>query len=332
MILARRVLGAALLMTLILGIHQAAGQTVLEEWAPAQGHLRIGPEPERRIPMSDVGHVLLIPERPPVGVVAFLDSRRFPEWVVPPEGSFDAEALDRSLAVLHITTGDPLDFLFDESDLRSLATRLNRVLGENGLLDRPVHMAGLSLGGTRALRLRMFLEQHAAQYDIIPGSVAVVDAPLDMERLWHSEGSSIIRDHHPAAADEGRWVRYLLESNLGGTPADARGRYVEYSPFTYSEPGGGSAVHLRDVPLRAYQEPDIDWWIEHRGKSYYDMNSLDLAALIGELRASGNTRAWLVTSHGERAGYEADSSPHTWSFVDDVDLAEWFVTMSGGVK
>jgi len=118
----------------------------------------------------------------------------------------------------------------------------------------------------------------------------------------------------------------------GGTAQDARGRYVAYSPFTYSEPGGGNAVHLRDVPLRAYHEPDIDWWPEHRGKSYYDMNSMDLAALIAEVRASGSDSAWLVTSHGERAGYEAASSPHTWSFVDDVDLAKWFVATSADVR
>ena len=37
----------------------------------------------------------------------------------------------------------------------------------------------------------------------------------------------------------------------------------------------------------------MDWWIENRRKSYYDMNSIDLAALINQLRVLGNESAEL---------------------------------------
>lgn len=183
-------------------------------------------------------------------MIVFLDSRPFPDWAAPGEDSFDAEALKRSLAVLHMTTGNPLDFLFFESDLRNLATRLSRVLGEYGLFERPIHLAGLSLGGTRALRPRIILERHGSEYGITPGAVAVVDAPLDIARVWRSEGSAIARDHHPVA----------------------------------------------------------------------------------ELRALGNDRAWLITTCGARSGYQESSSPHTWSIVDDAELAEWFASMSEDVQ
>jgi hypothetical protein len=93
----------------------------------------------------------------------------------------------------------------------------------------------------------------------------------------------------------------------------------------FGEQGGGNAVHLRDVPVRAYHEPDVDWWIENRRKSYYSMNSLDLAALVNELRLLGNERAFLITTHGTRAGFEDGSSPHTWSIVDNGELVDWFL-------
>lgn len=308
---------------------QVSAQHVVEEWTPAEGYLRIGPEQTRRIPMVETGYALLLPEAGPViGVVVFLDSRRNPDSGRPVEGSFDAEALSRGLAVLHITTGNPLDFLFERKDLERLAARLEDVLAANDLHDLPIHFAGLSLGGTRALRLVVFLKQTDVEHHIKVGAVAVVDAPLDMERLWRSEGHSIARNFHPAAADEGRWVRYLLETHLGGEPDQAPDRYAEYSPYAYSRRGGGNAVHLRDLPLRAYHEPDVDWWMENRGKSYYDMNSLDLAALVVELRASGNEHAWLITTHAEREGFDTGASPHTWSFVDDTGLAAWFVERS----
>jgi hypothetical protein len=308
---------------------QAMAQEVVEEWIPAQGYLRIGAEPNRRIPLVETGYSLLLPRHGPiVGVVAFLDSRRNPDSGKPVEVSFDAEALRLGLAVLHVTTGNPLDFLFEIADLESLTSRVEHALAANDLEDLPIHFAGLSLGGTRALRLLIFLKQMDGEHRLKVGAVAVVDAPLDMERLWRSEGHAIGRNFHPAAADEGRWVRYLLEEHLGGDPDQSRDHYAEYSPYSYSQPGGGNAVHLRDIPVRAYHEPDVDWWIEHRRKSYYDMNSLDLAALIAELQASGNERAQLITTIDRREGADTGASPHTWSLVDDTDLAEWFVQQS----
>ncbi len=307
----------------------AMAQEVVEAWIPAEGYLRIGPEPDRRIPLVEAGYTLLVPrDGPVIGVVAFLDSRRNPDSGAPVEGSFDAEALKRGLALLHLTTGNPLDFLFERADLEKLASRIDDVLAANDLAELPLHFAGLSLGGTRALRLLIYLRQAEGEHRLKVGAVAVVDAPLDMERLWRSEGHAIGRSFHPAAADEGRWVRYLLEERLGGAPDQSRDQYVEYSPYTYSQPGGGNAVYLRDIPIRAYHEPDVDWWIEHRRKSYYDMNSLDLAGLIAELQASGNERAQLITTHDRREGYDTGASPHTWSFVDDTELAAWFVQQS----
>jgi hypothetical protein len=80
---------------------------------------------------------------------------------------------------------------------------------------------------------------------------------------------------------------------------------------------------LRELPLRLYTEPDVGWWIENRGTDYYGMNALDAAAMVNQLRILGNTRAELVTTTGR--GYRADGSrhPHSWSIVDQGDLAIW---------
>jgi hypothetical protein len=158
--------------------------------------------------------------------------------------------------------------------------------------------------------------------------VAIVDAPLDMARLWGTERRAENLGFHPAAADEGRWVTYLLETHLGGTPTTASPQYVEFSPFSHGAPDGGNAVYLRTLPIRAYHEPDVDWWIENRRKSYYDMNSIDLAALINQLRILGNDSAALVSSHQRRAGYDEGATPHTWSIVDNQELVEWFLSLA----
>jgi hypothetical protein len=306
------------------------GQRVVEVYEDVSGYLRIGPEPERQIAMTERGYSLILPEGAPStveGVAVFIDPRRFASSRPPFEpGSFDAEAVARGLAVLHISTGNPLDFLFQEEEVEDLADRIGAVLMDAGLEHEPVFLGGLSLGGTRALRLAAYLISNPERPQLGLAAVAVVDAPLDMVRLWGTERRAASLGFHDAAADEGRWVIYLLETHLGGGPEIALPRYVEFSPFLHGAPDGGNAVHLRDLPIRAYHEPDVDWWIENRRKSYYDMNSIDLAALINQLRVLGNERAELVSSHQQRAGYAEGATPHTWSIVDNRDLVAWFLS------
>jgi len=305
-------------------------QRVVDQYEDVGGFLRIGPEPGRRIPMTERGYSLLLPDGATgtvEGVAVFIDPRRFQASPLQLEpGSFDSEAVGRNLAVLHITTGDPLDFLFEEEEVEQLANRIGAVLTHAGLEDAPIFLAGLSLGGTRALRLAAYLSASQDTPQFRPAAVAIVDAPLDMARLWETERRAASLEFHPAAADEGRWVTYLLETHLGGAPEDAPARYTEFSPFSHGAPGGGNAVHLRDLPIRAYHEPDVDWWIENRRKSYYDMNSIYLAALINQLRLFGNESAQLVSSHAGRVGYAEGASPHTWSIVDNSELVDWFLS------
>ncbi len=316
-------------LVLMVGPAVVSGQVVSEEYQPTPGLLRIGPEPERAIELTDKGYTLILPaEGRPVGLAVFFDGWRVAVSAgMPPAGMFDHAALARGVGILRITTGNPLDFYFDDATLHSVADRIQRVLTSHQLDDVLLYFAGLSLGGTRALKLTVFLKQHAGEFWIAPAAVAVVDAPLDMARLWRAEQRAIRRDFNPTAADEGRWVSYLLETNLGGTPDQEYGRYVQYSPFTYSAPGGrgGNAFFLRDVPIRAYHEPDVDWWIEERRKDYYGMNSIDLAAMINELKLQGNDRAELITTHEARDGVGERTSPHTWSFVDNGELVAWFL-------
>lgn len=320
---------ALLSLGMALGTTPGVGQRVVERYDPAEGFLRIGPEPERRIPLTERGYSLLLPEdsaSPIRGVVVFIDPGRFPSSALGlEEGSFDAEALRRHLGVLHITTGNPLDFLFEEEEVGELADRIGAVLARVDLEDVPIFLAGLSLGGTRALRLAEYLAANPDRARLRVSALAVVDAPLDMARLWETERRAASLGFHPAAADEGRWVLYLLETHLGGEPTTNSARYASFSPYSHGSTDGGNAAHLRDLPVRAYHEPDVDWWLRNRRKSYYDMNSIDLAAFINQLRILGNEGAELVSSHARRPGYP-EATPHTWSIVDNAELVEWFLS------
>ena len=73
-----------------------------------------------------------------------------------------------------------------------------------------------------------------------------------------------------------------------------------------------------------YTEPDLLFFLEHV-TDLYSLNALDVVFAINELRAMGNRQAELVITSGR--GYRADLGgirlPHSWSIVDEPELASW---------
>lgn len=92
------------------------------------------------------------------------------------------------------------------------------------------------------------------------------------------------------------------------------------SPFAK---GGGQAALLREVAVRLYTEPDVDWWMANRQVDYYSMNALDAAALITQLQLMGHKDAELITTHGRGFRPGGARHPHSWSIVDEEELAGW---------
>ncbi len=315
---------------ILLSIATCQSQVIFEQYEQMKGLLRIGPEPQRQIHLVDKGYTLILPDstRKPVAILILPDARKVnTTGIGKKEDNIDNAALARNVGVLHITTGNPLDFYFHDSTLHDVASRIESIFEQHLLGTSPLFLAGLSLAGTRALKLAVYL---AKNRKFFPGlnteAVAIVDAPLDMVRFWDAEVRAARIEFHDAAADEGQWVTYLLRQNLGGSPDEKPEAYVRYSPFVHSAQKGGNAMYLRDVPLRAYHEPDVNWWIDNRRKDYYSMNSIDMASLVNELRLQGNTHAELVTTHAKREGFAEGSSPHTWSIVDNAELMGWFLS------
>lgn len=313
-----------LIIALLLFVNISA-QKIIEKYQPPEGHLRIGPEPERIINMVEKGYTLILPEAGDIkGVVVVPGARKFEvNEYINKNGSLENESLKKNLAVIHVFSGNPLDFYFTNDVMIEIVKNLESVLKENFLSDKPIYFTGLSLAGTRALKLSIFLQRNRSKYWMQPSAVAIVDAPLDMVRLWDAENRAVKNNFHPDAEDEGRWITYLLKENLG-TPYENFDKYVEYSPFVYTAEEGGNVKHLRNVPIRAYHAPDVNWWIENHRKDYYSINSVDLAGLINQLKLLHNNKSELITTYQKQA--DEDSSPHSDSFVDYAELMDWFLS------
>ena len=303
---------------LLFGCQKSSPKVVNVEF-PATGeiHLTEGIS----IPKIQAGYTLWLPASGKAnGLVVFTHPRR--DTI---ESDFLIEyATNKQLAVLYASTENRLEFFFEASRMEEILGYIQEVMDTHQIPKEKLLFAGMSLEGTRALKLAIYGQSETSDHQLKPAAIAICDAPLDMVR-FHREARRAERlNIHPSAANEGKWVAGYLEKNLGGTPKDTLRAYLQYSPFCYQE-DSMYLSYFEGISIRAYTEPDVQWWMETRGKDFYGMNSIDLAAWVNALRNNGNKNATLITT--ENKGYHPDGArhPHSWSIVDEKELVDWFI-------
>jgi hypothetical protein len=272
------------------------------------------------------GYTLVLPQAPLVGlIVAFHAGRDTTHAGY--EMRLYTEAVKRQVAMLFVTTGNPVAFLFDASRIEQLDRYIGEAIATYELPSDRILCVGMSLAGTCALKYTQWCQAGHSRYGIQPRAVAICDAPLDMVRFWRSGERAKSLGVSPISANEARWVNAQLEQHLGGTPEEVPDVYRNYSPYYYDIELAPQLSLLQDVAVRVYTEPDIDWWMENRGKSYYGINAPDAAGLINDLQVQGHREAELLTTTGQ--GYRPDGSrhPHSWKIVDNADLVEWLLRL-----
>ena len=240
-----------------------------------------------------------------------------------PHRSVLADSL-ASRGITLVLIAPPTGVLFGgASHMQQLEDTITEALKTVSASTLPLAIGGFSAGGTDAI---LFAERCADGRCAMPHTVRAVfavDAPLDWYRLW--DNAMIVIKNQPPGANvaEARTIQAALEKRLGSNPTPSSRRYLLSSPLASRDRDGGNARTLSGMAVRAYTEPDIQWWMENRSADYYGMNALDAASLIRHLKLLGNTRAELIVTTGR--GYRANGSrhPHSWSIVDQRDLAQW---------
>jgi len=271
------------------------------------------------IPPEEPGYTLILPEdKTAKGLVVFFNADR------DTASKIFRLSLPQKIGVMYVTTGNRLEFFFENDRMIQIEEYLNKVLEAHKILKRNLMYVGMSIAGTRAVKFTSFSSSNLSTHHLTPLCLAICDSPLDFVRLWHEMNKAKNVKATPVTTNEATWVTGYLERKLGGTPLNRLDAYLTYSPFSYANTDSIKLGHFRDIKIRAYTEPDVLWWMSTRKKDYYGMNAIDLAAFINELNILGNADAELLVT--EDKGYLPDGSrhPHSWSIIDEEELIEWF--------
>ena len=301
--------------------HLLSAQKVINVEYPSKGNIVFSEK--KTFPKINSGYTLWLPKETSKGMIVFFNENRDTVNKLP---IIDL-TLKNKLATLFVTTNNQVEFLFEESKMKELEGYIYEAISKNKIPKNNLLYCGMSLAGTRALKLAAFSQTIQSTYKLIPKAIAICDAPLDMVRNYRECKKASDLNLNPIGASESEWISSYLKSNLKGTPQEALNTYINYSPFCYTAENGGNARAFKNIYLRCYTEPDVNWWIENRGRDYYGMNAIDLAALVNQLKILGSKKAELIITIG-KGFQDGNRHPHSWSIVDEKELVEWFVRLA----
>jgi hypothetical protein len=228
-------------------------------------------------------------------------------------------ASDQHLAVAVLSVNQRL--VLNESVLEIINVLLEDAINRYNLPREPFFMGGFSMGGLFSLRYTELAIQDKTKTAVVPKAVFSCDGPVDLHHLHDNFTAKLDSPHN----GEAQYALREFEQYLGGSPATHREQYVQHSAYSHSEPDGGNARFLANVPTRIYCDVDPEWWIVHRGVDMYDLNALDQTAMIIRLQEMGNRQATFINAFGKGYRIEGYRHPHSWSIVDAVNCVDWLI-------
>lgn len=232
-------------------------------------------------------------------------------------------ALKNDLAVLYTTTSNYFpELYYDESCQKLLDEIIHEVLEKYPIPKNNLFIGGISASGTRALRYTQFCEEGKSRYGIEIKGAFSVDSPLDLERFYYSA-----KEHKKNFKAGMLWEANLMEKvfpeKFGAGAEKLAEEYRSNSVYAHRDPNGGNTDQFLKVPLLFFHEPDIDWWLEERGATYYDFNSFDIAGMVNDLKIKGHKDVELITTSGKGFNRQGERNCHSWTIVDEDYLIKW---------
>jgi len=72
---------------------------------------------------------------------------------------------------------------------------------------------------------------------------------------------------------------------LSGTPKYNFQSNYDFSTYSYFDKANDNVDYYVGYSIRAYLEPEINYWLEKRGKTMYDTNSPDMVVFSLEFKS-----------------------------------------------
>ncbi|WP_298541373.1 hypothetical protein [uncultured Aquimarina sp.] len=299
-------------------------QKMVEYYEPVKNDsLRVGTGENDFLPFIQKGYTLLIPEKRKIkGVLIFLEDSRYDKKNRSSKQMYN-QASEKDFAVLSVSTEIPLDFYFSESSIISTHTLIQEVFNKHNLPNENIFFLGASLAGHRAMRYIKFMKEGGFEFQLNIKGIVICNFTLDFTRKWYQHK----RDIRINRIDlwEPKFINYLLEKHLKGTPKTNPESYHDFSSYSYFDEKNKNIKVYKSYNIRAYIEPAIKYKLTNQLRTLYENNSTDIVGFLAELELLGNKNTELIVLQPEDNTSSKKNTQSTWDAINKYELMNWIL-------
>ncbi|MDF2190970.1 hypothetical protein [Paraflavitalea sp. CAU 1676] len=264
----------------------------------------------------------LQPLQPSKGLLVII-----PGFMTPPQEMMKETRLHDAAVAKGYTVLIPFLILPNATETMGLVQRrleiiVTKAMKKYRIPDGKLVIGGHSIGGLYAMCYAETTQKPGRDSLVKPAAVFGVDPPLDLKRLYN--GYDRAMKEGVGLNSEATMITERFRKIFGGTPQQEAANYEKESAYTADAAQGGNTHYLKNMPVRLYCDPDINWFIRERQTSVAWLNLADLTGCIVALNKMGNKKAELVTALGK--GYLSNGTrhPHAFSLLDADECVTWF--------
>lgn len=212
-----------------------------------------------------------------------------------------------------------------EAEKKEYTKTLNTIFIENNIKKENIFMGGFSSGGNVAILLSSYLVK--TENPIQPKGLIVVDSPIDLEELYKGAKNDVQKNKDADAVAEGEFLIDQLEKEIG-KPKENIEKYKNFSPYLISSNSTEHIKHLKNIKVRFYCEPDLEWQLKNKARKYEDINAFKLEKAYHSLLDLGNQQVELIKTTGRGIRANGQKHPHSWNIVERENLIQWILCTS----
>jgi len=297
-------------------------QKMVEYYEPVKNDsLRVGIGENDFLPFIQKGYTLMLPENKEIkGVLIFLEDSRYDKKNRSSKQMY-TQASEKDFAVLSVSTETPLDFYFSKSSMISTHKLIREVFDKHNLPNDNIFFLGASLVGHRAMRYIKFMKESHFEFQLKIKGIVTCNFTMDFTRKWYQHK----RDIRINRIDlwEPKFINYLLETYLGGTPKTNPENYHNFSSYSYFDEKNENIKIYKNYGVRAYIEPAIKYKLTKQLRTLYENNSTDMVGFLAELKLAGNENTELIVLQPEDNPSQKKNTQSTWNSINKDELMDW---------
>ncbi len=313
-----------IVMSITIHCQSSFSQQIVTEYQQAiSDSLQTGVGDKDYMPYIQSGYTLMLPSDNEVkGVLIFLEDSGYDQKNKSAKTLYE-QANNSRFAVLSVSTELPFDFYLTSSSITSASELIKKAFTTHNLPNTNVFFLGPSLTGHRAMQYIKAMKQRSDLFYLNITGIVICDFTLDWTRKWNQHRRDIRIDK--INLWEPRFINYMLEKHLGGSPKTNPDTYHEFSPYSFFDKENRNIKLYSEYPLRAYSKPDIEYRLNNQYRTLYENNLTDIVGFLAELRLAGNDRTDLIIFNPQ------DIKPQkfkqsTWDLIDKQELMEWILS------